>query len=47
MGLDPDHDIDGPSVDFPIPSSFALASRITGLPFPRDAGPAVPRRGTQ
>ncbi|MEU7990959.1 DUF6461 domain-containing protein [Streptosporangium canum] len=32
-GLDRDHDIDGPSVDFPIPSSFAPASGITSLPF--------------
>lgn len=33
VGLDPDHDIDGPGIAFPIPSSFALASRITGLSF--------------
>ncbi|MFI6889626.1 DUF6461 domain-containing protein [Streptosporangium canum] len=32
-GLDRDHDIDGPSVDFPIPSSFAPASGITSLTF--------------
>ncbi|GAA3465756.1 DUF6461 domain-containing protein [Nonomuraea roseola] len=36
VGLDPDHDIDGPGIDFPIPSSFALASKITGLPFSPD-----------
>ncbi|MEV6868649.1 DUF6461 domain-containing protein [Streptosporangium subroseum] len=33
VGLDPDYDIDGPRIDSPIPCSFALASRITGLPF--------------
>jgi hypothetical protein len=33
VGLDPDHDIDGPGIDHPIERSFALASEITGLPF--------------
>ncbi|MEU9833196.1 DUF6461 domain-containing protein [Streptosporangium sp. NPDC048047] len=33
IGLDPDHDIDGPAIDFPIERSFVLASRITGLHF--------------
>ena len=36
VGLDPDHTFEGPSIDYPIPSSFALASRITGLPFSQD-----------
>ncbi|MFF0249179.1 DUF6461 domain-containing protein [Streptosporangium sandarakinum] len=34
VGLDPEHDIDdGPRIDVPIGRSFALAGRITGLPF--------------
>ncbi len=34
-GLDPDHDIDvdDAHIDFPMERSFALASRVTGLPF--------------
>ncbi|GLX00988.1 hypothetical protein Misp02_50740 [Microtetraspora sp. NBRC 16547] len=36
VGLNPDHTFEGPSIDYPIPSSFALASRITGLPFSQD-----------
>ncbi|MET9336505.1 DUF6461 domain-containing protein [Nonomuraea sp. NPDC003804] len=36
LGLDPDHDIDGPGIDYPIERSFALASRITGLLFSPD-----------
>ncbi|MEU6722707.1 DUF6461 domain-containing protein [Nonomuraea wenchangensis] len=36
VGLDPDHDIDGPGIDHPMESSFALASSITGLPFSTD-----------
>ncbi|MEV4165615.1 DUF6461 domain-containing protein [Nonomuraea dietziae] len=36
VGLDPDHDIDGPGIEHPIERSFALASRITGLPFSPD-----------
>ncbi|WP_371784213.1 DUF6461 domain-containing protein [Streptosporangium subroseum] len=35
VGLDPEHDIDidDSDIDFPMERSFALASRITGLPF--------------
>ncbi|MGV9325646.1 DUF6461 domain-containing protein [Streptosporangium sandarakinum] len=34
VGLDPEHDIDDdPRIDFAIGRSFALAGRITGLPF--------------
>ncbi|GAA3430006.1 DUF6461 domain-containing protein [Streptosporangium sandarakinum] len=34
VGLDPEHDIDDdPRIDVPIGRSFALAGRITGLPF--------------
>ncbi|GAB2457895.1 DUF6461 domain-containing protein [Streptosporangium sandarakinum] len=34
VGLDPEHDIDDdPRIDFPTGRSFALAGRITGLPF--------------
>ncbi|GAT68236.1 hypothetical protein PS9374_03897 [Planomonospora sphaerica] len=33
VGLDPDHDIDGPDIGSPIERSFALASKITGLHF--------------
>ncbi|MEV0422609.1 DUF6461 domain-containing protein [Streptosporangium canum] len=33
VGLDPDHDIDGPLIESTIERSFALASRITGLRF--------------
>ncbi|MEV5560137.1 DUF6461 domain-containing protein [Nonomuraea wenchangensis] len=36
VGLDPDHDIDGPGIDHPMESSFALASGITGLSFSTD-----------
>ncbi|MEU6716897.1 DUF6461 domain-containing protein [Nonomuraea sp. NPDC046802] len=36
VGLDPDHDIDGPRIDRPMESSFALASSITGLSFSTD-----------
>jgi hypothetical protein len=36
VGLDPNHDIDGPGIDYPIERSFALASWITGLPFSPD-----------
>ncbi|WP_052422344.1 DUF6461 domain-containing protein [Nonomuraea candida] len=36
VGLDPDHDIDGPGIDHPMESSFALASSITGLSFSTD-----------
>jgi Family of unknown function (DUF6461) len=36
VGLDPDHDIDGPGIDHPMESSFALASGITGLAFSTD-----------
>jgi hypothetical protein len=36
VGLDPNHDIDGPGIDHPMESSFALASSITGLSFSTD-----------
>ncbi|MEV4010850.1 DUF6461 domain-containing protein [Nonomuraea angiospora] len=36
VGLDPNHDIDGPGIDHPIESSFALASSVTGLLFSPD-----------
>lgn len=36
VGLNPDHSSDGPAVEFPIPSSFALASKITGIPFTQE-----------
>ncbi|MGW2145842.1 DUF6461 domain-containing protein [Nonomuraea bangladeshensis] len=36
VGLDPDHDIDGPGIDYPMESSFALASSITGLSLSTD-----------
>ncbi|WP_405142834.1 DUF6461 domain-containing protein [Sphaerisporangium sp. NBC_01403] len=36
VGLNPDHDFDGPSIGFPIGRSFALARRITGLRFSPD-----------
>ncbi|SEU33583.1 DUF6461 domain-containing protein [Nonomuraea wenchangensis] len=36
VGLDPDHDIDGPGIDHPLESSFALASSITGLSLSTD-----------
>ncbi|TMR18640.1 hypothetical protein ETD86_21480 [Nonomuraea turkmeniaca] len=36
VGLDPNHDINGPGIDHPIERSFALASSITGLPFSPD-----------
>ncbi|MEV5888010.1 DUF6461 domain-containing protein [Nonomuraea fuscirosea] len=36
VGLDPDHDLDGPSIDHPLESSFALASDITGLSYSTD-----------
>ncbi|MFB4269130.1 DUF6461 domain-containing protein [Nonomuraea sp. GTA35] len=33
VGLDPDHDWEGPGIDGTFPRSFALAKRITGFPF--------------
>ncbi|MGW5154894.1 DUF6461 domain-containing protein [Nonomuraea wenchangensis] len=36
VGLDPDHDLDGPGIDHPIERSFALASSITGLSLSTD-----------
>ncbi|GAA3206922.1 DUF6461 domain-containing protein [Nonomuraea helvata] len=36
VGLDPDHAFDGPEIENPIPRAFALASRMTGVPFTRD-----------
>ncbi|GAA2213057.1 hypothetical protein GCM10009850_085190 [Nonomuraea monospora] len=36
IGLDPEHDIDGPGIDQPMEGSFALASGITGLPLSTD-----------
>ncbi|GAA1615567.1 hypothetical protein GCM10009733_009840 [Nonomuraea maheshkhaliensis] len=36
VGLDPDHDIDGPGIEHPMERSFALASDITGLPLATD-----------
>ncbi|SDJ93169.1 DUF6461 domain-containing protein [Nonomuraea jiangxiensis] len=33
VGLDPDHDWEGPGIDATFPRSFALAKRITGFPF--------------
>ncbi|MEU4830964.1 DUF6461 domain-containing protein [Streptosporangium sp. NPDC023615] len=33
VGLDPDYDSDHSPIDFPMERSFALASRITALPF--------------
>lgn len=35
-GLDPDNDLEGSGIDYPMERSFALASRITGLRFSPD-----------